>query len=218
MHLYQRRAFPGMLHYFRALIDSINAARTNPQRKDYTPSASLCGFCARLNCPARLELTSQVLTWWTGTPYPVLDVNLAHVDNVTLSSLKKLNNSLKTLSRAIDQEAHVRMVDNHEPLPGYEVREQSSPRRIIGADNLDRTIGVLRECFDGVLADRVELLQTRMSEYVELSWADLERGIKEIVPNTRFSYYQNLVLQRLTEAKLIDAHPVFAVRQVRDGI
>jgi hypothetical protein len=218
MHLYQRRAFPRMLHYFKTLIASINAARTNPQRKDYTPSASLCGFCARLNCPARLELTSQVLTWWTGTPCPVLDVNLAHVDNVTLSSLKKLNNALKTLSRAIDQEAHVRMVDNHEPLPGYEVREQSSPRRIIGAQNFQKTVEVLNHCFDGVLEDRLPGLQKCLLANVELSWADLERAIKEVVPNTRFSYYSNLILTKLTEAKLIDAHPVFAVRQIRNGI
>lgn len=215
-HLYQRRAFPKMLHYFRRLIDTIQAARLNPQRKDYTPSATLCGFCARINCPARLELTSQVLTWWTGTPYPVLDVNLSHVDNVTLSSLKKINNALKVFSRAIDQEAHVRMIDNHEPLPGYEVREQSSPRRIIGAETLTKAAGVLKQCFDGVLSDRLPVLETHMLANVELSWADLERGIKEVVPATRFAYYRDLILAKLTEEKLIDAHPVYAVRQVRE--
>jgi hypothetical protein len=54
-----------------------------------------------------------------------------------------------------------------------------------------------------------------MTQRIELSWADLERGIKEVVPNTRFSYYADLILTRLTEEKLIDAHPVYAVRQTK---
>jgi hypothetical protein len=147
---------------------------------------------------------------------PVLNVDLQHVDSRSLAALKRINNALKACSRAIDAEAHRRMIDNGEALPGYEVREQSSPRTIIGAENLAAALKVLEQCFDGVLADRVSALQNGLLAHVEISWADVERAIKEIVPPGRFAYYQQLALAKLTEAKLIDAHPVYAVRAVRE--
>jgi hypothetical protein len=46
--------------------------------------------------------------------------------------------------------------------------------------------------------------------------ADLERVLKEIVPPGRFAYYRDLISAKLAEAKLIDSHPVYAVRATRD--
>lgn len=215
-HLYTRRHVPKMLAQIRRIIDDVQQALKNPQLRDYHPTAVNCGFCARLNCPARLELTSQVLTYWTGAPVPVLNVDLQHVDSRALAALKRINNALKACSKAIDAEAHRRMIDNGEDLPGYEVKEQSSPRQIIGAENLDKALKVLAQCFDGVLADRVFGLQNGLLARVEMSWADVERAIKEVVPPGRIAYYQQLALAKLTEAKLIDAHPVYAVRAVRE--
>jgi hypothetical protein len=214
--LYTRRHLPKMLVQIRRIIDGVQQALRNPQPSDYHPAARNCGFCARLNCPARAELTSQILTYWTGSPVPVLNVDLQHVDSRALAALKRINNALKACSRAIDAEAHRRMIDNGEELPGYEVKEQSSPRQIIGTENLNKSLRVLEPCFDGLLTDRWSLLRDQLLAHVEISWADVERAIKEVVPPGRFAYYQQLALAKLTEAKLIDSHLVYAVRAVRE--
>jgi hypothetical protein len=214
-HLFRRRSQPKLMTRIREIVEGAQAALKNPQRSDYTPHSVNCSFCARVNCPARMELASNLVSAWTGTQVVLTDFNWLSLTTENLVSLKRLTLVLKKFIECIDEEAKRRVLEGGS-LPGYELREKSSPRKIIGTQNIQRAGEVL----ESLLAEDYPNLTTRLRDvildHLELSVAAIEAGISRHGPQGKIRILQEKIDAGLRDAKIVDAHPIFSLNAVRE--
>ena len=144
---FYRKSVPQMLARIQTVIENARRAKENPTREDFTPNPVICGFCHRINCPARVELASSLVTAWSGKPVQLPTLNLVKLSVDDLAALKRLTNALKVFVKAVDEEARRRVFDCDEILPGYELREKSGVRALIGAQTISRAMQILRQAW-----------------------------------------------------------------------
>src|SRR5215471_16903650 len=183
---------------------------------DFHPDAVNCSFCVRLNCPARLAMCSALVTQWTGKA-----VNLAHLDLFKLSlpelsALKRLSIVFKNFASAIDSEAKRRAFDEGAIVEGYEIREKSGPRRILGAAQIAQAAQIADSEWNTLVGTNNETWKKYILEAVELSVGDLEKTLCKLGPRGRSTAVKNKVIEELEKAGLISANPVFSLLAIRE--
>src|SRR6267154_5867694 len=213
---FYRRSLPRLLTKIRVVIENAQRARTNPTPEDFTPHPVNCGFCYRVNCPARVELASRLLTAWHGMPIELPSLNLVRLSPEDMSHLKRLTNALKTFVKAVDEEAKRRVFDADQKIPGYEIREKSGHRVLVGAETINRAIQFVQKIWEEHYPEIPLSLSDTVLQNVELSVADVEKAIKQAAPRGQIMKAQELVSTKLSDAKFITANPIYYLAQIRD--
>jgi len=209
-----RSVFSRMKNRLRKIVRQASRIATQGPAglADFTPEAVNCSFCARLNCPARLALCSSLVTQWTGVPVQLPHLDLLAVSLEELGLLKRLSIVLKNFANAIDAEARRRAFDCDQLVPGYEVREKSGPRRILGA----AAIAQAAQIADSLMPDGDgETWKKFVLEAVELSVSDLEKAIVKGAVRGTGAGLRNRIIGELEKAGLIAANPVFYLAAIR---
>jgi Protein of unknown function (DUF2800) len=137
-----------------------NAQNPNPAHFRFDPVN--CGFCARIDCPTRIDKAQAVL----------LQHNQTKPKDMTteeLTELRKLSNSLKTFVGVVNKESSKRVLEDGEEMAGYEVAEKVRRRYIKGKDNVIRALSIINNEFGALDA----------SQDVELSFSSVEDRILE---------------------------------------
>lgn len=213
---FYRRSLPRLLTRIRTVIENAQRARTNPTPEDFTPHPVNCGFCYRVNCPVRVELASRLLTAWHGVPIELPTLNLVRLSPEDLGYLKRLTNALKTFVKAVDEEAKRRVFDADEKIPGYEIREKSGHRTLVGVEKINRAIQFVQEIWEAHYPDIPLSLADTVLQNIELSVADVEKAVKRVAPRGQIMKAQELVSTQLSEAKFVTQNPIYYLAQIRD--
>ena len=130
---YNRRYFPLYYRKIEHVVGNAERAARDPTLTDFTPNATTCQFCARINCPARIALASALVNTWQKTPVVISQAfSLTKIDLDQLGALKRLGGALKAFCTAVDVEAKRRAIDEGNIIPGYELKERSGTRTILG--------------------------------------------------------------------------------------
>ena len=215
-HVFFRSNLPELVTRLERVVRNATRAAGDPALEDFTPSPVNCGFCSRLNCPARLALCSTLVTQWTGKP-----VSLPHLELVTLSLhelsvLKRLSNVFKTFAGAIDNEARRRAFDCNEIVEGYEIKQKSGPRKVLGAANIQQAAETLEAQWKLFFPGRDPIWVANCISLVEIAVSDLEKLIYKESPNGQKVALKNLLLEALEKAGLISSTPVFYLSAIKE--
>jgi len=154
-----------------ALEDRLRAA-ADPDPTKFNYDELNCSFCSRLECPAREKVATQVVEYLEDRD--PLNMNLEELNNI-----KKLTNSLKTLTKLVDDEVKVRVLDNGEFLEDFVIKERVHSRSVIGAENFKILEDAL--CKNGVDVAVIE----ELDNIVSLSFSDVEQLIVHSVGTYR---------------------------------
>ena len=127
------------MHEF--LEDRLRAA-ADPDPAKFNYDELNCSFCSRLECPAREKVATQVVEYLEDRD--PLNMNLEELNNI-----KKLTNSLKTLTKLVDDEVKARVLDNGESLEDFVIKERVHSRNVIGMKNIAK----LTELLWGLVGD-----------------------------------------------------------------
>jgi hypothetical protein len=213
-HTYAQRYNYKYHNLIAGIVANAQRAQTNPRPEDFTPSPVICGFCARLNCPARIELARSLVAAWTGEPVMLPHLKLTSLSLQELGALKRLTNALKAFCTATDDEAKRRAIDEGALIPGYELRERSGKRTITGP-NIQLAASVIQEVWR-TLYPSIELpLKDILSMLVEIGVGDIEKHIARYAPRGTVLRTQKLISEALAEAKLVEAMPQYILAAIK---
>jgi hypothetical protein len=146
-----------------------DAQEADPAKFKYDPVN--CSFCARVNCPVRLNLASSLVAAASGQSFRVDHLNPKKLETKDLATLKPLTLALKTLVTLVDKESKDRVIVRGEDIEGYELKQKVSRRFVqglkaykIAAHILERELGTVVD----------------VSECVELAFSDIENFIVQL--------------------------------------
>jgi hypothetical protein len=212
---YRRNLWRILKKLERIVFNAQRVAR-HPEPKDFTPNPVNCGFCQRLNCPARLQLTSSLLSTWTKQPVQLPSFDLVRISTSHLAALKRVGNALKTLTKAIDEEARRRAFDEGDIVPGYEIRQKAGRRTVVGVDNINKAQEILIEAWSQKYPEIELPLGPLISENVEVAVGDLEKAASRVAPRGEILRSQALISDALSQAKLVNSAPIFYLAQIKE--
>lgn len=151
-------------HYtrFRDGLMKRLAKAADPDPYDFVFNEVNCGFCSRLACPSRnrmAKVAKEYIEYYEG-----------EMNNTELSELKKVTNSLKTLTKLVDDEVKTRVLDGGETIEGYSAEERVRSRELIGLESIDRL-----KCELYILG--LDGVNQKLDEIISLPWSDVEQLI-----------------------------------------
>lgn len=209
---YRRQLFHLEKRVYR-IIDRATLVKASPTPGDYTPNSINCSFCIRLNCPARLALMGTLVTQWAGKPVELPHLDLLQITTPQLASLKRLSNTFKAFSSAVDAEAKRRAFDESDVVEGYEIAEKSGTRSVVGANHITEASKVLATNWDS-LSFGPQSWGNYILDHTELSVADLEKAISKAALYGKGALAKKTIIDALEKAGLIDANKIFYLRAI----
>jgi|SRR5215510_594686 len=212
---FYRAYLPKYVTRIRKVVENAQRASIDPTREDFTPDPVNCGFCGRVNCPARLELASSLLSAWHGKPVNLPTLNLTHLPLEQLGLLKQTGNALKAYITAVDEEARRRAFDEGEIVPGYEIRSKSGPRKIISVENITAAAKIVSDAWTQRYPQKELLLEDTVFGEVEIGVANFEKAAGRSAPKGEIMRAQKLVSEVLEDSKLVNSLPVYFLSAVK---
>jgi hypothetical protein len=204
VHTFYSCSLPKMVSRVRRIVENAQRVLRNPQPEDFTPHPVNCGFCHRINCPARLKLASTLVTAWNGKPIALPTLDLLHLPTPQLGALKKLSNVFKTFAKAIDDEAKRRAVQEDDVVEGYELRQRWHSRTVVGSESILKATEVLNDFWDRTYSGANSLpLEELIKNSVELSLGKIEECAAKAAPPGEKLHSQELTFQALYQAGLV---------------
>jgi hypothetical protein len=198
------------------IVSKATRARANPRPEDFTPDPLNCSFCARVGCPARVQLASALVAAWTKTPVALpKPFSLTRVDLDTLSALKRLCGALTTFAEAVNNEAKRRVFDEGAMISGYEIRERSGKRTLTGESKVETAITILDRFWAERYPDIPLVMADIILPIVELSVAEIEKQLGRHAPRGQAIATQKLVAETLEKAGLVEAVPQFYLAAIK---
>jgi hypothetical protein len=215
-HTFYRKSLLRLIRRVRWIVENAQRVLQNPRPEDFTPHPVNCGFCHRVNCPARLQLASTLLTAWSGKPVELPTMNLVKISTEQLGILKRLSNTFKTYIQAVDDEARRRAFDCDDVVPGYEIKEKSGPRLVIGTNAISNAMKVLSEAWSEHYPGTVLPLDEAVRQNVEISVATLEKAASRTAPHGEKIKSQQLISETLQQQKLVTASPIYYLAAIKE--
>lgn len=167
---FSRRVFPVWLSHISRVVKEAQ----DEGFADYNYDPVNCGFCSRINCPARVDLVRSLVASTTGRTFkPVALVHPKDLSTADLTTLKTLSNSIKTFIGQVDKEAKKRVLEEGEEMEGYGIKEKVGRRVIYGVDKIALSITLAEEIVGSYLTD--------LPDSAELSFSSLESLIVDFV-------------------------------------
>jgi Protein of unknown function (DUF2800) len=214
-HWFSRRYYQKYFDRIQTVVTNAVRAHEKPESKDFTPNAVTCQFCARIQCPARIQLASALVNVWQKEPVSLPQgLLLTRLDIDSLGSLKRLTGALKAFCTAVDAESKRRAIDEGILIPGYELRERSGPRTIVGS-NISLALTVISETWVRLYPSIDLPINDILMGLVEVSMLDLEKHIARHAPRGAALKTQKLISDALEEAKLVQSMPQWILAAVR---
>ena len=212
---YNRRYFP----LYRRTIEHVvgNAARAakDPTLTDFTPNTTTCQFCARINCPARIALASALVNSWQKTPVVLSQAfSLTKLDLDQLGSLKRLGGALKAFCTAVDAEAKRRAIDEGKIIPGYELKERSGTRTILGP-NIQLAASVIAETWSRLYPETELPVNEILMKLVEVGVGGIEKQLSPYAPRGEIKRAQLAIAEALEQAHLVTSTPQYILSAVK---
>lgn len=197
---YTLAKFTRSFHYPRfklALLSRLyNAKEADPANFNYNEIN--CGFCARLDCPVRLDVATKTLEY-------LRDNEVETMNNEELASIKSLANSLKTFTKLVDNEATTRLLDDGETLTGFEPQERVRSREVIGWANISK----LR---DALNARDLYLTYQRLDDILTVAFSDVEELIADELNDNRTTKQTiSEILEVLRNSKALTENKYYAI-------
>jgi Protein of unknown function (DUF2800) len=212
---YTRASFPKLVARIRTIVENATRAAKTPVRGDFTPDPVNCGFCSRVNCPARIELCSTLVSAWQKKPVVLPSLNFIELSNDQIADLKKLGNAIKSFISSVDDEAKRRVIDEGATIPGYELTSRASKRIIVGVEKINQSQKVMLSAWKKAYPSVPLDVGAIVSEHCELAVGDIEELVGQVCPKGEKTRGQKLISEALNEAKLIDAPPMFYLAQIK---
>jgi hypothetical protein len=206
VHTFYRVSLPKMVTRIRDVVENAQRALKDPQLADFTPHPVNCGFCHRVNCPARLKLVSQLVTAWNGKPVKLPTLNLLALPTPQLGALKRLSNVIKTCAKAIDDECKRRAIHDGDIIEGYQLTTKWGSRTVVGAEALEKATKVLLERWQESYPDRFLPLLEVMKTNIELPMAKIEECASQVAPYGDKLKAQKLVFDTLLRAGVVSGN------------
>jgi len=186
---------------------------------DFTPDAVTCGFCARISCPARIQLASALINAWQPIETPVSlpeGFSLTSVSLDQLGALKRLTLALKAFCDCVDAEAKRRAIDEGKIVEGYELKARSGKRSIIGNADIGVAVSVLdrlwRETYPGV---QVPPIAEIFLSLMEIGVGDIEKQLARSAPKGRALATQKLIGEALDAAHISQSQNQYYLAAVK---
>jgi len=212
---FYRAYLPKYVTRIREVVENAQRAAKDPQRSDFTPNPVNCGFCGRVNCPARLELASSLVSAWTGKPVAFSSLSLTHLPLEQLAILKQLGNALKSYLTAVDEEARRRAFDEGQVVPGYEIRQKSGIRKIISVENITAAAKMVSDAWVAAYPDSALNLEDLIFGEVEIGVINFEKAAGKSAPKGQIMRAQKLISEVLENSKLVNSLPVYYLSAVK---
>jgi hypothetical protein len=213
---FNRQYLPRYTQTIRSIVERAMRIRANPQPGDFHPDPVNCSFCARVNCPARVQLASALVSAWAKTPVTICrPFSLTRIDLDTLTALKRLCGALNTFTDAVNNEAKRRVFDEGVAIPGYEIRERSGKRTLTGEAKVETAIALLGEFWRERYPEIPLDIPNIILGIVELSVGEIEKNIARHAPRGQSLLVQKAVAEVLEKAGLIEAVPQFFLAAVK---
>lgn len=207
-HVYWRRSVYLLKRRVAKLILRAERGKTDPASIGYYPNSLNCSWCDRINCPARLDLASSLITLWNQEKVVLPRPDLLNVSTEQLGVLKTFANALSRCVDAINEECKRRAFDEDDLIPGYEIKTRSGKRRIIGANNISEACNlVMSEWPKWFPQSPLDLSQVAL-ELTELGVDDLEQAAQRAAPKGKMLRAKELV-GRLMNNPLVQNSAVY---------
>lgn len=208
-HIYNRRQCYLMKRRIAKIIERAEMVKTKPEIVGFYPNPSNCSWCERINCPARLDLASSIVSLWKKEPIILPRPELLTISTEQLGLLKSFVNTLQQCIDAVNEECKRRAFDQDDVIPGYEIKQRSGKRRIVGADNISAACNLVMskwpEWFPGVPLD----LSKVAMELTELGVNDIEVAAQRAAPKGKVLRAKELVAEVLNTPELVQNNAVY---------
>lgn len=213
---YRRKSLPHLKERIAQIVAEATRAAVKPERADYTPSPTICGFCTRIACPARIELAQSLVAAWHQQPVVLTPtLNPAALDNRRLAELKRLGTAVRSFADAVDAEAKRRAVEEDSIIPGYVLTTRSGKRTIVGASHINHAQSVILDAWIEAYPETPLAVGELMLSLVEVGVGDLEKQIGQQAPRGEVTRAQKLIAKALMSAKLVEATPQIVLAPIK---
>lgn len=192
-------------HYplFRSALVKRLSDAANPDPAKFKFNELNCSFCSRLDCPVRKNVAMQTLEYLED--HDPMNMTLEELNNI-----KKITNSLKTLTKRVDDEAKTRVLDDGEPLNDFVIKEKVHSREVIGQEHIAILVTLLAVLLPS---------GCNISELISISFSDVEQLIVHSVGDYRRAKpIISKLIEELEAAKALTTSKYYMVAAKNESI